>query len=61
MRAELERLNNDKEFHADATKTLGFIPEYDARADAGTRIRTALTVRPEIRTFVANYIKQLGK
>ena len=35
LRAALERLNNDKEYHADAIKTLGFIPEYYAGADAG--------------------------
>ncbi|MPZ41727.1 MAG: hypothetical protein GEU95_27545 [Rhizobiales bacterium] len=61
LRAALERLNNDKEYHADAIKTLGFIPEYYAGADTSSRIRNALTVRPEIRTFVADYVKQLGK
>ena len=60
LRAALDRLNNDKEFHAEAIKTLGFIPEYDARADVAPRIRNALTVRPEIRTFVADYVKQGG-
>ena len=58
LRTALGRLNNDTEYHADALKTLGFIPEYDAGADAAPQIRNALTVRPEIRTFVADYIKQ---
>ena len=61
LRAALERLNNDKDYHDDATKTLGFIPEYYAGADAGPQIRNALTVRPEIRTFVADYIATGGK
>jgi hypothetical protein len=61
LRAALERLNNDKDFHADATKVLGFIPEYYAGADAGPRIRSALTVRPEIRKFVADYIPKGAK
>jgi len=56
LRAALQRLNNDKEFHADATKVLGFIPEYYAGADVGPQIRNALTVKPEIRKFVAEYI-----
>jgi len=61
LRAALERLNNDKDYHDDATKTLGFIPEYYAGADTGPQIRNALTVRPEIRTFVADYIATGGK
>jgi hypothetical protein len=61
LRAALERLNNDKDYHDEAIKTLGFIPEYYAGADAGPQIRNALTVRPEIRTFVADYIATGGK
>ena len=56
LRTALERLNHDKEFHADAIKTLGFIPEYYAGADAGSQIRNALNVPPAIRKFVAEYI-----
>ncbi|MBX9775370.1 MAG: hypothetical protein K2Y71_13300 [Xanthobacteraceae bacterium] len=61
LRTALERLNNDKEFHAEAVKTLGFIPEYDAGPNVASQIRNALTVRPEIRAFVADYVKQGGK
>jgi tripartite-type tricarboxylate transporter receptor subunit TctC len=61
LRAALERLNHDKEYHAEATKVLGFMPEYDASPNVATQIRNALTVRPEIRTFVADYVKQGGK
>jgi hypothetical protein len=61
LRAALQRLNNDKEFHADATKVLGFVPEYDAGPDTGPQIRNALTVRPEIRKFVAEYIPKGAK
>src|SRR5262245_7266636 len=61
LRTALERLNNDKEYHAEATKILGFIPEYEANANVASQIRNALTVRPEIRTFVADYVKQGGK
>ena len=56
LSAALERLNNDTEFHAEASKTLGFIPEYYAGADAAAQIRNALTVKPEIRNFVVEYI-----
>ena len=59
--AALDGLNNDNEYHADAVKTLGFIPEYYAGADAASQVRSALTVRPEIRTFVADYIAKGAK
>ncbi len=61
MRQALIRLGNDKEYAADAVKTMGYVPEYDAAPDTNDIVRAALTVRPEIRTFVADYIKQLGK
>lgn len=61
LRAALERLNRDKEYHAEATKTLGFIPEYDAGPNVAPQIRAALTVRPEIRKFVADYIAKGAK
>jgi tripartite-type tricarboxylate transporter receptor subunit TctC len=58
LRAALQRLNNDKEFAADAMKTLGFVPEYDADAGTPAEIRNALVVSPEIRKFVPEYIKK---
>jgi tripartite-type tricarboxylate transporter receptor subunit TctC len=61
LRAALERLNNDKDYHVEATKTLGFIPEYYAGADSNALIRNALTVPPEIRKFVAEYIPKGAK
>jgi tripartite-type tricarboxylate transporter receptor subunit TctC len=61
LRQALIKLGNDKEYAADAVKTMGYVPEYDAAPNTNDIVRSALTVRPEIRTFVADYIKQLGK
>ena len=61
LRAALLRLGKDTEFANDAMKTMGYVPEYDAEPDTNDIVRNALIVRPEIRTFVADYIKQLGK
>ena len=58
LRAALNRLNNDKDYHADATKTLGFIPEYYAGPDTATLLRNALTMPAETRKFVAKYIQR---
>lgn len=57
LRKALLRLENDKAFAEDAKKTMGYVPDYEADADTNEKVRAALTVRPEIREFVGNYIK----
>ena len=58
LRAALRRLNDDKEFAAEATKVLKFVPEYYAGADTDDHVRNALTMSPDVRTFMAGYLKQ---
>lgn len=60
LRLALNRLAKDKDYAADALKTIGYVPEYDAAPDVNATVRSALTVSPAIRTFVADYIKQGG-
>jgi tripartite-type tricarboxylate transporter receptor subunit TctC len=57
LRAALARLNNDKDYAADTMKAMQFVPHYETSADINTRVRRALTVSPEIRTFVTNYMR----
>ena len=33
-------------------KALGFVPEYEAGPDTNREVRSALTVKPEVRNFV---------
>ena len=61
LRAALLRLNNDKAFAEEALKTMGFVPEFVAGPDTNRQVRQALVVKPEIRAFVANYIKSANK
>jgi tripartite-type tricarboxylate transporter receptor subunit TctC len=61
LRAAVMELNNDKAFAEDAMKTIGFVPEYVAGPETNRQVRAALTVKPEIRTFVADYIKNTNK
>jgi hypothetical protein len=56
VRGALNKLNNDKEFAADAMSKFGYVPEYHAEPGSELRIRQSLTVREEIRKFVADYI-----
>ena len=57
----MRELNNDQAFAEDAMKVVGFVPEYVATPETGRQVRNALKVKPEIRTFVANYIKGAKK
>ncbi len=57
LRTALARLNNDKDYAEDAMKTMQFVPHYETGADINARVRRALTVPPEIRSFVLEYMK----
>jgi len=54
-------LNADPAFAEDALKTIGFVPEYVAGPDTNRQVRQALVVKPEIRAFVLDYIKNANK
>ncbi|MBX9775371.1 MAG: hypothetical protein K2Y71_13305 [Xanthobacteraceae bacterium] len=57
LRAALARLNNDKDYAADTMKAMQFVPHYETGADISMRVRRALMVSPEIRTFVTSYMR----
>jgi hypothetical protein len=56
VRAALIKLNNDQEFAADAMSKFGYVPEYHAGPGSESQVRQALTIKDEIRKFVADYI-----
>jgi tripartite-type tricarboxylate transporter receptor subunit TctC len=61
LRAAVLALNSDKAFAEDALKTIGFVPEYIAGPETNRQVRRALVVKPEIKVFVADYIKNANK
>jgi len=61
LRAAVQRLNGDKDYADDANKVLGFVPEYVAAPDTNERVRAALNAPPEVRAFVAQYVKDAYK
>ena len=61
LRTALARLNDDKDYAEEAMKSIQFVPHYETGADINARVRRALTVPPEIRTFVLDYMKGGGK
>ena len=61
LRTATARLNNDKAFAEDSTKALGFVPNFVTGSETNRLARQTLTVRPETRAFVADYIKRANK
>jgi tripartite-type tricarboxylate transporter receptor subunit TctC len=61
LRTALARLNDDKEYAEESMKTMQFVPFYVTGADINARVRKAMAVPPEIRTFVLNYMKGANK
>lgn len=61
LRDAIEQMNNDKDYAADAVKTLGYAPEWVAGEDVSPRVRRAVSITPEMRSFIADYIKSAGK
>jgi len=61
LRAAMERLSSDQEFATESIKTVEFAPDYEAVGDVNHEVRTRLVASPEIRAFVADYIKSANK
>jgi len=61
LRAAVARLSDDKAYTDDAMKALGFVPDYATGPDVGRVVLEALTVRPEMRAFIADYVRKGSK
>ena len=57
LRRAIARLNSDPGFAKEAQKLLQFVPHYVSSGDLNAKVRSNLVVKPEIREFVADYIK----
>jgi len=61
LRAAVTRLNDDKEHAEEATRTIGYVPEWLAGHETNRALRTAITISPAMRAFLADYIKRATK
>ena len=61
LQAALVRLNGDKDYAADALKTIGFVPEYTIGPNTGREVQEGLTVSSEMRAFIADYVKKVNR
>jgi hypothetical protein len=58
LRAAVQRLNDDKEHADEAARTIGFVPEWVAGPDTNMEVRQAITISPDMRAFIADYVKR---
>jgi hypothetical protein len=61
LRAAIIRVNADPAYGEEAEKTFGFVPQWAAGPDTSEVAQSALTVRPEVRSFLVDYMKNLPK
>lgn len=61
LRTALLRLDGDPAFAEDATKAIGFVPDFKAGPNTNREVRQALSVRPETKAFLADYVKNARK
>ena len=59
--AGFKGLETDPEFAAEGRKTFGFVPAFRSGPDTNEKIRSALTVSPETKAFIAQYVADAGK
>jgi tripartite-type tricarboxylate transporter receptor subunit TctC len=57
----IAKLNGDKDHAAEAMSTIGFVPEWQVGPDMNQTVRSVLSMRPEVRSFLIDYIKAANK
>jgi hypothetical protein len=61
LREGLARLNKDKAHAEDAQKAFGYVPLWQVGTDNNAMVQRAMTIRPEVRAFLLDYIKNPPK
>ena len=61
LRKAVRELNDDKDYAADAMTAIQFVPHYVVGADLDREVRARLTVAPEMRSFILDYMKKVAK
>ena len=61
LRTAIARVNGDAAYADEAEKTFGFVPQWAAGPDTLEVAQSALTVPPQVRAFLTDYMKNLPK
>jgi tripartite-type tricarboxylate transporter receptor subunit TctC len=61
LKLAIERVNEDKNFAAEALKVIKFVPDYPTAPDMSDQVRAMLHATPEMRKFIVDYTKNPPK
>jgi tripartite-type tricarboxylate transporter receptor subunit TctC len=61
LRAAVERVNSDREHAEEALRTMGFVPEWVTGPEINKEVREALALSPDMRAFLADYVRRAAK
>jgi len=61
LRQALVALNDDKNYAADAMTAMQFVPHYDASPNLNQVVRDRLTIAPDMRSFILDYMKKVAR
>ena len=57
LRDAIDALNHDQSYADEAIQSLGFAPEWVAGPETNDQVRRAVSITPEMRRFIADYVK----
>jgi len=58
LRQAVLRLNDDKAYIEEAQKTMGEAPEYISNANLNAEVRNGLSIKPETKNFMQEYVRR---
>ena len=61
LRAAIGRLNADLDYAREAEQSFGYVPQWEVGPDIEGKVRRALSTDPEVRVFLADYMKNPPK
>jgi tripartite-type tricarboxylate transporter receptor subunit TctC len=61
LRQAVVRLNEDKEYIEEAERTMGEAPEYVSSPSLNDEVRKGLSISPELKAFMEDYVKKGDK
>ena len=61
LRQAVMQLNEDKAYIEEAQKTMGETPEYVSSPTLNEEVRQGLSIKPELKAFIEDYIKRGGE
>ena len=61
LRKALLALNDDKDYAADALTAIQFVPHYEVGDNLDQVVRDRLTIPPDTRAFIGDYMKKVAK